>query len=131
MAELPFDSEAIEELVVRMNAVAAKEGEEIPSPGGNPADDALPEVLQEHPGDLSRAEIIREIETLHADQQHALVALLWIGRGDAEAAEWEETLERARRHETGRVSRYLLRDPLAGAHLRAGLDQLRANGIID
>lgn len=87
MAALPFDSAQIEELVVRLNAVMAKEGTVTPDLGGNASDDAVVETLQEIEGDLSRDEITEEIESMNDEQKDAPVALFWIGRGDAESKE--------------------------------------------
>ena len=91
MPALPFDDIYIQELVLRFNAVTAKEGTVIPDLGGNASDDAISETLQETQGDLSRAEITQDIESMNDEQKDALVALFWIGRGDAEAAEWDLT----------------------------------------
>ena len=83
MAALPFDSAGIEELVLRFNAVMAKEATDIPDLAGNATDDEMAETLQETEGDLSRDEITQEIESMNDEQKDALVALFWIGRGDA------------------------------------------------
>ena len=82
MAELPFDPEEIEELALRLNAVVAREGEDIPDPGGNASDDEIPEMLQEHEDDPDRIELADEIDGMDVEQQEALVALFWIGHGD-------------------------------------------------
>lgn len=54
MAALPFNDARIEELVVRLNAVMAKEGTDISDLGGNASDDEMTVTLQETEGDLSR-----------------------------------------------------------------------------
>ena len=46
MNALPFDTAEIEELVLRLNAVMAKEATDIPDPGGNATDDEVAETLQ-------------------------------------------------------------------------------------
>lgn len=129
MIELPFDSDEIEELVLRFNAVMAKEGMDIPDPGGNASDDEVAETLQETTGDLSRDEITQEIESMNDEQKDALVALLWIGRGDAEPAEWEATKALARQQHDGLVSRYLLGQPEVGEFLTEGLEKMLDYGV--
>lgn len=129
MPALPFDDTYIEELVLRFNAVTAKEGTVIPDLGGNASDDAISETLQETQGDLSRAEITQDIESMNEEQKDALVALFWIGRGDAEAAEWELTKQLARQQHSGLVSRYLLGQPDAGEFLTQGLEKMLAFGL--
>jgi len=129
MPALPFDEAQIEELVLRFNAVMAKEGMDIPDPGGNATDDELAETLQETAGDLSRDEITQEIESMDDEQKDALVALFWIGRGDAEPAEWEETKLLARQQHDGLVSRYLLGQPEVGEFLTEGLERMLEFGV--
>jgi len=129
MAELPFDSHEIEELVLRFNAVMAKEGTDFSDLGGNATDDEVAETLQETEGDLSRDEITQEIESMNDEQKDALVALFWIGRGDAEPQEWEETKALARQQHDGLVSRYLLGQPEVGEFLTEGLEKMLEYGV--
>jgi hypothetical protein len=129
MATLPFDSAKIEELVFRLNAVMAKEGTDIPDLGGNASDDEVAETLQETEGDLSRDEITQEIESMNDEQKDGLVALFWIGRGDAEPEEWEQTKALARQQHQGLVSRYLLGQPEVGEFLTVGLEKMLEVGV--
>lgn len=129
MAALPFDDARIEELVLRLNAVTAKEGTVIPDLGGNASDDEVAVTLQETAGDLSRDEITQEIESMNDEQQDALVALFWIGRGDREPAEWEATKGLARQQHEGLVSRYLMGQPQVGEFLTTGLEKMLEYGV--
>lgn len=129
MAALPFNDTRIEELVLRFNAVVAKEGTDISDLGGNASDDEVTVTLQETEGDLSRNEITQEIESMNDEQQDALVALFWIGRGDAEPAAWEQTKALARQQHEGLVSRYLLGRPMVGEYLTEGLEKMLEYGV--
>ena len=129
MAELPFDDAEIEQLVVRFKAVMAKEQTDIPDLGGNATDDEVAATLQETRGDLSRDELTQEIENMNDEQQDALVALFWIGRGDSEPAEWEATKKLARQQHEGPVSTYLLGQPEVGEFLAEGLDKMLQFGV--
>ena len=129
MPALPFDDAEIEELVLRFNAVMAKEGMDIDDLGGNATDDEVAETLQEMPGDLSRDEITQQIESMNDEQKDALVALFWIGRGDAEPEEWEATKALARQQHDGLVSRYLLGQPEVGEFLTEGLEKMLEYGV--
>lgn len=129
MPALPFEVTEIEELVLRLNAVTAKEGMDIPDLGGNATDDAVAESLQEVSGDLSRDEITQAIESMNDEQKDALVALFWIGRGDSGPEEWEETKVLARQQHDGLVSRYLLGQPDAGEFLTEGLEKMLDFGV--
>ena len=112
MALLPGDNVKISELVLRINAVTAREGVVTPRPWLFASDDELPETLQETKGDLSRGEITQEIERMNVEQKDALVALFWIGCGDAEPLEKEATKTLARQHHHGLVSRVMKSKPM-------------------
>lgn len=129
MVALPFDNAKIEELVLRFNAVMAKEATDISDPGGNASDDEVADTLQESDGDLSRDEITQEIESMNDEQKDALVALFWIGRGDADPEAWEQTKALARQQHEGLVSRYLLGQPDAGEFLTEGLEKMLEYGL--
>ena len=131
MAELVIDSGELEALILRMRALMAREETDIPDPGGNPSDDEVPAALQELSGDLTRNELVQEIEGLNDDQQDALVALYWIGRGDAEPEEWDSTLELARSRHVGPTSRYLLSHPLVPDQIEEGWEKMRESGELD
>lgn len=129
MAALPFNSTEIEKLVMRFNAVMAKEGTDISDLGGNASDDEVAANLQETAGDLSRDEIRQEIESMNNEQQDGLVALFWIGRGDAEPEAWEQTKLLARQQHAGSVSRYFLGQPEVGEFLAEGLERMLEYGV--
>jgi hypothetical protein len=131
MSELAFDPDTIDALILRLKSVMAREATDIPDPGGNASDDEIPEMLQETEGDLSRDEITQEIESMDDDQQDALVALFWIGRGDAEPEAWDETVALARARHTGPVSTYLLSKPLVASAIEDGMARLRDAGLLD
>jgi hypothetical protein len=108
-----------------------KEGLVMPETGGNPIDDPLPDTLQDEPGDLTREEFIEEIEGLDADQQAELVALMWLGRGDAEAEEWEGLLKLADERQETSTGSYLLDHPLVADYWAEGLDRLGYGTLLD
>ncbi len=129
MATLPFNDKRIEELVLRFNAVMAKEGTDVSDLGGNASDDEVAATLQETGGDLSRDEITQEIESMNDEQQDALVALFWIGRGDVGPEAWEQTKALARQQHKGLVSRYFLGQPEVGEFLTEGLEKMLEYGV--
>jgi len=129
MVTLPFDSVEIEKLVLRFNAVMAKEARDIPDLGGNASDDEVAVTLQETEGDLTRDEITQEIESMNDEQKDGLIALFWIGRGDSEPEEWEQTKTLARQQRESLVSIYLLGQPDAGEFLTEGLEKMLEYGV--
>lgn len=84
------------------------------------ADWAL-QVLADHGDDLTYDETKTAIDDLEPDQQVALVALMWIGRGDFLESEWEEAFAAAEEHWNQRTAEYLLATPLADDYLEEGL----------
>ncbi|MFC2967994.1 DUF3775 domain-containing protein [Acidimangrovimonas pyrenivorans] len=131
MATLPFESTELDALLLRLNAVMAKEGTDIPDAGGNPSDDEVEETLQEVEGDLTEDEITQEIESMNDEQQDALIALFWIGRGDSDPEEWDDLLSLARERHTGMASSYLLSKPLVSTYIADGIERLRESGELD
>jgi hypothetical protein len=111
-------------LILKIRGVQAREGEVDPNSGSNPTDDCALDAVQDTPGDLSREEISEELQGLEERQQAELVALMWIGRGDAEPEEWAATVELARQRKDSPTPTYLLRQPLAGEYLAEGADRV-------
>ncbi len=124
MALLHVDPDYIERLIVKVRAIMAREATDISDPGGNDSDDAVPAALQELRGDLSREELIEEIQGLNDRQQAELVALMWIGREDAAPAEWQDYIDRAIEGKTTPTEHYLLDQPLLAEYWSDGLERL-------
>jgi hypothetical protein len=96
MAALSIDPDYLRHLIVKVRSFMAKEDTDLPDDGSNPIDDEMPPgALQEEEGDLSREEVIEEIQGLTPRQRAELVALMWLGRGDAEPEEWDDLVARA------------------------------------
>ena len=69
------------------------------------------------------AELKSFIGALTEDEQIDLVALTWLGRGDATIDEWEEIRAEAARAHNRRTASYLLGMPLLSDHLEEALSQ--------
>jgi hypothetical protein len=102
----------------------AKEEVVIPEQPLNATDDWALQVLANHRDDPTYQEFVTTIRDLEPDQQANLVALMWIGRGDYEADEWEEALEQAVEESTAYTAEYLISKPLVSDYLEAALNQL-------
>ena len=125
MDELTIEADYLRRLILKMRALMGREQEVIPDSGDNPTDDDGGHAsLQDSEDDLTREEIIEEFEGLDEDQLAQLVTLMWIGRGDAEAEDWDETLQLARDRREGDTIDYLLDHPLVGDYWADGLDKL-------
>lgn len=99
----------------------AQEAVTIPQTPEDVDDDWPAQVLASHRDDPVLAEFHAVINDLEPDQQQAVVALLWLGRGDFSYEEWDEALDLARTEWRSGTADYLLAHPLLADHLEDGL----------
>jgi hypothetical protein len=79
-------------------------------------------LLQDSPEDLTEDSLRLFINELNEDEQVALIALAWVGRGDYETGEWEEALRLARERNEGHdAADYLLGMDMVGDLLAEGV----------
>ena len=64
------------------------------------------------------------LEGMNEDELADLVALLWIGRGDFEAEEWDEARRTALEEATTPTAEYLKGTDHLAEHLEAGLEAM-------
>ncbi len=131
MDELNITPAYLHMLILKARSVMVKEGLVTPDPGGNPIDDELPEALQDDPDNLTREELIEELEGLDSERQAELVALMWLGRGDAETEEWAELVHLAAERRDTETAGYLLDHPLLADYWAEGLDRLGYGTLLD
>lgn len=74
--------------------------------------------------DATRDELREALEDLDDDQKAEVLAVLWLGRGDYDAAGWDDALSDAASARTRRETRYLMETPGLGDLLAEGLSQL-------
>ncbi|MFY0691084.1 MAG: DUF3775 domain-containing protein [Paracoccaceae bacterium] len=130
MDELSINSEYMRRLIDKLRAVMGREGEVMPEIGSNPSDDERPMTLQETEGDLLLEELEEEIEAMDEGHRIELVALMWIGRGDFPADEWQEARDLARERQEGPTARYLLSHPRVADQIASGLEELGHSHIL-
>ena len=63
-------------------------------------------------------------DDLNIDEAAELVALVWLGRGDFDAADYTQAVDEARDRAFAATSTYLLRMPMLADHLEGGLEAL-------
>ena len=73
--------------------------------------------------DATFQELTAFINGLTEDEQVDLVALTWLGRGDATIDDWDDLRAEAGRLHNNRTAAYLLGKPMLGDHLEEGLAQ--------
>lgn len=88
--------------------------------GSNPGDDRDVDILDASIGNPTRKELFAAISSLNEDERIELLALMWVGRGDFSATEWEEALSTASERHNGREAKYLIGTPLLAIISRKG-----------
>jgi hypothetical protein len=116
--------DTVRRLIALARAVHAKEAVVIPEDASNPSGDWGAQVLASHADDLSAAEFLSIVEDLEPDQQQQLVAMMWLGRGDFVADEWDAAVEQAEDMWREGTGDYLLSHPLLSDELEAALEEL-------
>ena len=131
MNQLTMTPDYLRRLIVKVRALMLAEVASGPLDDDVIADDELTDETEYVAVDLSREEVIEEIEGLGRTKQSELVALMWIGRGDAAPQEWADVLALAEdRREVPTVD-YLLDQPLLADYWAEGLERLGYEGVID
>lgn len=93
-------------------------------PGSDAVDEGFRSVLAAYPDDPTYQELKAFLDDLNEDEQAEMVALVWLGRGDYDAQDWETILTEARERHTGPTTEYLLGTPLLPDLLEEGLNAL-------
>jgi hypothetical protein len=132
MATLSIDPDYLRRLVIKVRAFMGKEAPEVPDEGSNPTDDAMPSsALQDEPDDLSREEVVEEIQGLEPHQQAELVALMWLGRDEGEPEEFAQLVQQALERREVPTEDYLLDHPMVADHWLEGMDRLGLGGLVN
>jgi hypothetical protein len=76
------------------------------------------------PSDPASLELETGIDELQPSQQAAIVALMWLGRGDFDASQWTKAYALAKDRWNPRTADYLTSTPLLADYLEEALNQL-------
>ena len=119
MLELSLDKVCF--IVLKAREFHAKEEVVIPEEPWSPTDDWALQILADHRNDPSYQELKYLIDSMDEEEQVNLVALMWLGRGDYSADEWEEALSEARNRLIAHTAEYIIGTPLIADYLEEGL----------
>jgi Protein of unknown function (DUF3775) len=118
--DLGISLETVATVVDHARAVQTKEGVD-PEQLDEDADSEAT-LLQDDPDDLTEASLVEFIDELNEDEQAALIALAWVGRGDYGPEEWEEAVRLAAERNQGRdAGTYLVNMEMIGDLLAEGV----------
>lgn len=92
-----------------------------PDVDSNPTDDGGVAILEDHRNDPVEAELKTFIHDLNVDDRVDLVALVWLGRGDATIDDWSELHDEAQRNQAKSTAAYLIGIPLLSEYLAEAL----------
>lgn len=119
-----LDRETLAYIVLKARAFDVLLPPDDPSDGSGAIDDRFVDALEDEADNPARSELRAAIVSLDVDAKACLVALTWLGRGDYEAADWDEALATARERANGATARYLMGMPLLGDLLEDGAEKL-------
>lgn len=122
--DLSLDPETAFFILMKARELDAKVEESDPDSGSNPSDDRSVDVLEERASDPDDLELASAVQGLNDDEQLDLIALIWIGRGDFDLAQWNEAREAARDIGRARAARYVAGIPLVSDYLQEALSQI-------
>lgn len=120
-AMLEINSETVCRLIILAKEFHAQEAVVIPEEPGNPSGDWAQQMLASHVNDSSFAEFKSIVRDLEPDQQHQLVALMWLGRGDYALDEWDDAVEYAADNASATTAEYLIAHPMLADYFIEGL----------
>ena len=122
--KLTISPEKVCFVIIKAREFDAKEEVSEPDPGSNPSDDKDVEILEDYLDDPVVEEITSFVNSLSVDEQVDLVTLMWLGREDYTAADWDSVREEAASAHNDRTAEYLLGTPNLGDLLEEGLSML-------
>jgi hypothetical protein len=135
MPELAISREKISFLIEKAQEFDVKDLPADLDSGSNATDDGMIDVLEDNSGDSVASEMASFIRAMNEDEQIDLIALMWLGRGDATIEEWEDLRARSAERRSGyrkprwETVRYVLGEPLLGDLLAEGLDKFGVSWV--
>ncbi|WP_319775205.1 DUF3775 domain-containing protein [Breoghania sp.] len=108
-------------IAIKARELDVKVEKDDPDDGSNPTDDHQIGVLDEDEDDPVLEEISAFINSLSEDAQIDLVALMWLGRGDYTAQDWESVRQEAADAHNEHTAEYLCGTTLLADYLGEGL----------
>lgn len=118
LPELGLSTDTVCWLIARARAFDAKqEGDGV----GDADEDDVEAHLLDEDADTIEEEMRDTIAGLNEDEQAALIALAWVGRGEFDISDWSEAVRMARERNLRNAEDYLLGMPLLADYLEEGL----------
>lgn len=119
---LDINREIICRLIIMAREFHGQDAVIIPEEPAYPSGDWGRQMLESHREDATFQEFRSIVLDLEPDQQHQLVALMWLGRGDYTLEEWSDAVEYAAENASPNTAQYLMAHPLLADYLEEGLE---------
>lgn len=119
MLETPLERLAF--IVAKAREFAAETAPLGTENGSNPSDDRDVAILEDTADNPTEEELADAIDILNEDQKAELLALMLVGRGDFEAADWRSAQAQARDALGPATTTELVATPLLADYLEEGL----------
>lgn len=122
MPELRISTDKVCDFIENAREVAGKIA---PTAGDatTTGDDSPLETIEDYPGEDDRRQQMEEfIAGLNIDEQTDLLALIFVGRGDFDIAEWADATREARDRIADRDPDYMIGDAALPEYLGTGLN---------
>jgi len=121
MPEMTVSPEKVAFLIEKTRQFDVKEGATDLDSGSNATDDNMIDVLEDNGSDPVEQEISSFVKALTEDEQVDVIALMRLGRGDAEIEEWGKLRKEVSDTREMTTTRVLLDEPLVSDYLAEGL----------
>ena len=92
--------------------------------GSNATDDNMSAALESNADNSLAQELTSAINDLSGDERIDLVALMWLGRDDYTADDWQDLRQEAAREQEKSTANYLMGTPMFGDYIEEGLSIL-------
>ena len=122
MPEISVSAEKVAFLIEKTREFDVKEGASDPASGSNAIDDNMIDTLADDGSDPVLQEITGFVNSLSEDEQIDVIALMRLGRGDADIEEWNKLRSETRDIREQSAARVLLGEPLVSDYLAEGLN---------
>jgi hypothetical protein len=118
--ELTVSLEDVCRIVLRAREYDAQVPAVDPDDGSNMADDKAVDVLEDATNTSVEEELHSSLSDLNEDEQAEVFALMLVGRGSYDAADWDEAVEMAT-EEVSDIVAELMETPMLASLIEAGL----------
>ena len=92
--------------------------------GSNPTEDGDVAILEDTADNPTREELAGALDTLNEEQRIEILALIWLGRGDFDRAEWPAAVKQAREINSEISTEHLIGTPLLADYLEEAIAAL-------